>query len=430
MFVSRWCGVPKEWWAIDRIKQLLFLAPIVAASVLAGCSARLVDAPNLYAPDDHPYTWSDDDARAFAGADVIYATDREPNERHRDPADAYGFGRSVSLAIGVARVEFGRGTTWERLVQHSVGARDASLDLGVASVDEHFRFPPSAAFAQDEMDVADRVESARDDLEQLVESMLDANGGTDAYVYVHGFNNGFEDGLFAIGQIWHYLGRRGVPISYSWPAGRGTLRGYAYDRESGEFTNFHLKQFLRALGDVDRIERIHLISHSRGTDVLMTSLRELAIEARCEGRRLSETLKLGHLVLAAPDLDVDVVSQRIGAEQLHLEAETTTVYMNADDKALGLSKVLFLGRTRFGRAREEDFSPEQARFFERSRDQLALIDSRTSTSFIGHSYFYANPAVLSDLVLLLAEDAWVDDPRRPLEPTDYGAWIIRDGYPY
>ena len=43
----------------------------------------------------------------------------------------------------------------------------------------------------------------------------------------------FEDAIFRIAELWHFLGREGVPIAYTWPAGHpGLLRGYNYDRES------------------------------------------------------------------------------------------------------------------------------------------------------------------------------------------------------
>jgi esterase/lipase superfamily enzyme len=42
-----------------------------------------------------------------------------------------------------------------------------------------------------------------------------------AYVYIHGYNNTFADGVLVIAELWHFLGRQGVPILYTWPAGAG-----------------------------------------------------------------------------------------------------------------------------------------------------------------------------------------------------------------
>ena len=100
----------------------------------------------------------------------------------------------------------------------------------------------------------------------------------------YGYNNTFEDGTFVIAELWHFLGRQGVPILYTWPAGFFCrLRGYNHDRESGEFTVFHLKQFLRIVASTPGLEQLHLVAHSRGTDVLTTALRELFIETWAAG---------------------------------------------------------------------------------------------------------------------------------------------------
>ena len=66
-------------------------------------------------------------------------------------------------------------------------------------------------------------------------------------MFVHGFNNDFDDAAFTLAEMWHYLGREQVPLLYTWPAGRGGPSGYIYDRESGEFTVYHLKRLIRAL---------------------------------------------------------------------------------------------------------------------------------------------------------------------------------------
>ena len=51
--------------------------------------------------------------------------------------------------------------------------------------------------------------------------------------------------------------------------------GYNVDRESGEFAVHHLKQAIRLIADTPGVEKLHLLAHSRGTDVLVTALREL-----------------------------------------------------------------------------------------------------------------------------------------------------------
>ena len=54
-----------------------------------------------------------------------------------------------------------------------------------------------------------------------------------ALVFVHGYNNGFDDALFRTAQIAYDLKYDGAPFLYSWPSGAG-IAGYPYDRESAQ----------------------------------------------------------------------------------------------------------------------------------------------------------------------------------------------------
>ncbi len=70
-----------------------------------------------------------------------------------------------------------------------------------------------------------------------------------------------------------------------------------------------------------------------------------------------------------------------------------------------------------------------------SEADVALSDRITIINFIGksdrfgHSYFRTNPAVSSDLMLLLRYDYQPGSPERPLEHLGNAFWRIPDGYP-
>ena len=61
---------------------------------------------------------------------------------------------------------------------------------------------------------------------------------------------------------------------------------------------------------------------------------------------------------------------------------------------------------------------------------MDFIDARvTQLGASGHSYFIDNPAVLSDLILLLRDDRPPGaEHGRPLLHRDDGFWEIRDDY--
>ena len=123
---------------------------------------------------------------------------------------------------------------------------------------------------------------------------------------------------------------------------------YAYDRESGEYTIFHFKQLLEVLASVPEVEKVHILSHSRGTDVVMTALRELVIAKRAAGENPREYFKIANVVLIAPDLDFGVVMQRLVAEALGPAFGRITVYVNADDDAMSAANAMLGSRLRLG----------------------------------------------------------------------------------
>ena len=58
-----------------------------------------------------------------------------------------------------------------------------------------------------------------------------------------------------------------------------------------------------------------------------------------------------------------------------------------------------------------------------------IIDARVSTGFVGHSYFYAHPAVSADLILLLRDNLEPGSPGRPLRKHGANFWYITVDYP-
>src|SRR5262245_9501445 len=410
---------------------------LLAVGLLAGCPGpHLMPTPNVYVQTpSKPFTDVAPPLRTNT-VDVLYATDRKPVPRD-DGTLAYVYGRSFAVAVGSCVVEIGQDVAWDTLVQQSQQAeRTQPLPLHIRAMMEQVKFPatpmpfvlhngqPTVAPAAQEA-----YEHAAEQVRQDLRQRLALTSRKVAYVYVHGYNNTFEDGVLVIAELWHFLGRQGVPILYTWPAGSGSgLRGYTHDRESGEFTIFHLKQFLRLLAATPELEELNLIAHSRGTDVLTSALRELYIETRASGHDFRTVYRIKNVVLASADLDLEVVSQRVAAEYVGLGTERTTLYVSDADRAIGFADLLFMSVRRMGQVRPEDLSDEQRQHIERvARTQL--IDARVLTGFIGHAYFYRHPAVSADLVLVLRDQLEPGSPGRPLRKRGANFWQITPDYP-
>lgn len=416
------------------------LRPLIAAGGIclgAGCiTLQPMPTPNLFLGEGGdgfalvPHTLQS------SQIDVLYATDRAP-EQDKDGRTYYGAGRSASLALGVARVQMGKDLDWPELVElsrvdHDERDRKAELIEAV----EFARFPDTQnrlgvnnGVAGVRPEIAEQESAVVERLHAELSARLAHTPRKEVVLFVHGINTAFRNDVAVMAQLWHFMGRFGIPVVYAWPAGRGGLRGYATDRESGEFTVFHLKQFLRALADCPDVERIHVIAHSRGSDVILTALRELTEYYRGVDETPGASLKLGNLILAAPDLDWQVFVQRVAAEQLLAVADRTTIYLSPDDKAIRLATILFDSGRRLGRLFVADLSDQQRDLLAGLRN-ISVVDARISQGdFFGHGYFYANRAVSSDLILVLRDDR---DPGaehgRPLEREESVFWRIRDDY--
>ncbi len=420
-----------------RLLNLVFLLPALIYAI--GCSAgrQLSQTPLVLAEAvTDPFVWFAQGSQT-SEAELIYVTDRAV-EKESAEGPIYNARRSKSLAYGKCGVEIGKQVPWQRLMEQSTRLRRTiSLPLAVKSVQELGRFPETPYLLEasdagiiENSETVKRVECVAATFKSEIVQRLNATERKEAYIFVHGYNNSFNDAAFTLAEIWHFLGRPGVPIIYTWPAGIGGLRGYTYDRESGEFTNFHLKQFIKLLSEIRELERIHIICHSRGTDVVTTALRELFLEAKASGRDPKQVYRIANLILAAPDMDLEVVTQRVSAERIQMGVGHCTLYVSSTDKALGFSDWLFQGVTRLGRMGESDLTPTM-RSNLKTFTGLDIIKVTAKSGYIGHSYFHSNPSVSSDLILLLRDErAAGKEHGRPLRPIlEPGFWELCQGYP-
>ena len=425
-------------------KTITGLLIILMATIACSSSRPLMPAPNVYQGQsaeqvfaDVPEEWQQSRMR------LVYATDRKPRD-NQDGSFAYGSGRSASLALGTAVVEIGGHPTWEEFTESSLdNNRQKELKLLMGDITELERLPPTpfpATFIDGEIQIDPvylaETAAAGFRMNALISGFLKKAPRNEVVLYIHGYNNHFEDAALDLAEIWHFLGRKHLPVLYTWPAGHegiSGMRGYNYDRESGEFTIYHLKQFLKSLGRMDAVEKVHIIAHSRGTDVLVTALRELFLEIRAEGKDPIEELRIATVVLAAPDLDYEVALQRIVSEFMEAGVEQATVYTSPADKAIKISEWLYGSVARIGHL---DKKVVESRLNEK---QMASIEENSSVQFVefigkgdavGHGYFSSSKAVSSDLISLINTGAKAGSAERPLIRKGAIYWVIDDGYPF
>ncbi len=406
------------------------------AVLLVGCGAeQLMPTPNMYLQGDQslfgevPAEWRSNQV------DILYVTDRKLNREDEGPA--YTHERAAALRFGSCIVEIGEDISWETLVENSLNTkRELELPMRVIFVHEKGRFPKTpfplvevgGVLAYDPCTVAEQEWTA-ELLRGEIRRRLALTGRKEAYIFVHGNFSGFEPPNYVMASLWHYLGREGVPMVYTWPAGSGgtILHRYTYDRESGEFTVYHLKQFLRILADCEELEKIHVISHSQGTKVITSALRELFIETWAGGGDPLRKYKIGNLVLAAPDIELGVALQQLATARIFEGLERMTIYVSGEDKAMWAADWLF-SSDRLGQLHLVDFVDAMIENAPAIR-RTYVIEAQVKADILGHAYFYLNPAVSSDLILMLRYNL---DPGaengRPMKMLHPYFWLIDDNY--
>jgi esterase/lipase superfamily enzyme len=423
-------------------KIVLFL---MAAQLVASCSSHrpLMPTPDVYGLGiREPYLDSLPPSLKTVDVNVMYLTDRRP-EIAKDGRLDYGMGRDHSLALGEAVVSIGGDMDWDALAADArTGIRSSAVNLSVNSVTEKVRGPLGTLISYQadgslggSAEAVSKSQALAESSKEMVRERLKTAPRKDILLFVHGVNTSFDEALLTTAELWHYLGREFLPIAYSWPAGHGgALRGYTYDRESSEFTVFHFKRLLAWLAGIPDLEGIHIIAHSRGTDVVATAIRELTIEARASGKLPQEQFKLRNVVMASPDISTDVLLQRTEREGTLWAAERWTTYTSERDKAISLSEWLF-GEERFGKAGSDGIDPlVKALMTNRSHGDASGRDSVIEYSgrnvgASGHTFFRTNPAVSSDLVLTVRYGLPPGGENgRPLDHIEGYFWKIGDDY--
>ncbi|MFE1603257.1 alpha/beta hydrolase [Methylobacterium sp. ID0610] len=207
-------------------------------------------------------------------------------------------------------------------------------------------------------------------------AFAEATLGRDVLLYVHGYRESFESASVSAARLSAGIRFRGVSGLFTWPSAGSTF-DYGYDRESALWSRDALEDLLRALAGPSGGGRIHIVAHSMGTLLTLETLRMLRADAG-EGAMG----RLGAVVLAAPDIDIDLFTK--GIERLGPDATKITVISSTKDRALELSSTIAGGVLRAGAA---------------DRDRLEALGVRVAdasdygSGIINHDLFLSNVEV-------------------------------------
>lgn len=236
---------------------------------------------------------------------ILVATDRVPAD---DRVHSFTAGRSDRLHYSEVSVSI------------PPDHRPPKIEWPVGKPDPRHTF---AVVRRRELSSAEFVQIAR----RLTQAS--AQGAT-AGLFVHGFNYSHQEALFRLAQMSADSGVQGPPILFDWPS-QGEVTGYVADRDSAAFAR---DDFVTVLSDLSAGGvQTTVLAHSMGAWLAVETVRQLSLMGRGDVVR-----SIDQLVLAAPDIDIDLLKKQLSAtDRLR---KPIVILASKDDLALALSKRL------------------------------------------------------------------------------------------
>ncbi|GLK72707.1 alpha/beta hydrolase [Ancylobacter dichloromethanicus] len=200
-------------------------------------------------------------------------------------------------------------------------------------------------------------------------------------IFVHGFNNRFEDAVYRFAQIVHDSGSEVAPVLFTWPS-RARVFDYLFDRESTIFSRDAFEETVWQVASDPRVEDVTIMAHSMGAWLAMESLRQMAI------RHGKLPAKIRNVILASPDVDVDVFASQWRA--LNGPQARFTLFVSQDDRALQVSRRIAGGVDRLG------LIDVQKYYADLEKSGIVVIDltAMRSGDSLNHGRFASSPEVV------------------------------------
>lgn len=217
-------------------------------------------------------------------------------------------------------------------------------------------------------------------------------------VFVHGFNNLYEDAVFRFAQIVHDSDAQVTPVLFTWPS-RAKVFDYNYDKESTNYSRSGLERLLQALQKNKGVTDITILAHSMGTWLAMEALRQMAIR---DGRVAP---KIENVVLASPDIDIDVFARQWS--ELGGAKPNFTIFVSQDDRALALSRFISGDVQRLGQVNPAE--PPYSVQFEKAGITVVDLTKVKSGDRLNHGKFAESPEIVKLIGARLANGQTLTD---------------------
>ena len=236
--------------------------------------------------------------------------------------------------------------------------------------------------------------------------------GRKVLIFVHGYNTRFEEAVYRFAQIVHDAGVDVAPVLFTWPSG-GNVFDYVYDRDSAMYSRDAFETLLQALANNPNVDSVSILAHSMGNYLTVETLRQMAI------RDHGLPPKIREVMLASPDIDVDVFRRQIAEIDQGKGPRTAdfTLFVSRDDKALGISSFLARDTTRLGSL--DPTKEPYSTMLEQAHVRVVDLTNVKSDDLTNHSKF-ASGEVVSAIGARLAQGQALTDAKPGIVET-FGA---------
>ena len=346
------------------------LAPQPSSPAPAAAAPPSAAAPSITADKAMPRAGAKVEKSATADAVEIvtyYATNRKQGAASATPSEAYGNERGGALSFGRVVVSIPRAHTPGTIEQPQLWKFERSPDPN-----KHFMLKSVTPLETD----ATRAEMGQRLKQGADKSLL---------VFVHGYNNGFEDAALRTAQHAYDLQFPGIPFFYSWPSAN-RVRAYLQDEETARLSEGVFETVLRELSALP-VQSIYIVAHSMGNRVVGHGLQRYVSAG-------GKTDRIKELLLAAPDINAEIFKDEILPRLTQMRSTRTTIYASSSDVALIASKVVH-GFRRVGE------SSGGVLVF-KGMDTVDASNASPSLRNLGHSYLVDSASVIKDLHAIIA----------------------------
>jgi esterase/lipase superfamily enzyme len=402
---------------------------ILTAFFMTGCSGHkpltLMPTPIIYQKSGIDPFAHLTPAQKNTTTQVFYATNRTPDFI----GDKTGYGNTVdsNIHLGKATIRMGDSITdWDSLYKSSLSIEQTEpIPIKVDKIIEQAVMPGDGI--QQNYDLTPQQQEFVNTINLELSEAVDK----EIMIYVHGTKVDFSNSLILAAEIDHFAGRDFIGLAFAWPSHQNIL-SYMTGTDVRRALNSSpaLQNLIILLSEHTTAEHINILSYSAGGKVASKALFEL--RQRFSGlntKEIKRKFRLGSVVFAAADVEVDVFLERLSA--ISEIANQVVVTVSDGDNALKAAQRYMGGTFRAGSSEAEKI--EEEFIVQKHMSNVEIIDVSFGKKvrgfdIIGHHYWYRHPWMSSDIIFLMRTD--LPPSRRGLSAAELeGIWYLSADYP-